>query len=400
MFMVKYMVRARVEVDGIVDKHDIVGAVFGQTEGLFGSELDLRDLQDKGRIGRISVEVRQQGSKTVGEILVPSNLDRVETALIAAMLEFVDKVGPFNAKIKVVDIVDVRREKMKKIVERAKEILQTVIKEKEVDIKEILQEIESSVKTAEIVAYGPEKLPAGPDIDTSDTIIIVEGRADVLNLLRYGYRNVIALEGAKGEIPETIINLSKSKKTIAFLDGDRAGDMILKELMRVAKIDYVARAPPGREVEELTGKEIAKALKNAVPLEAYLQQVPKEAAEKVEEVKPQPATPVPEAEVTSELIIPEPAVKTMESLRGSLESIIYDKNWNEVTRIPVKDLVDKLVSDEIKDAHAILMDGVITQRLVDIASAKGISVLVGSRLGAISKKPTNLVIMTFDDVKS
>jgi DNA primase len=400
MFMVKYMVRARVEVDGIVDKHDIVGAVFGQTEGLFGSELDLRDLQDKGRIGRISVEVRQQGSKTVGEILVPSNLDRVETALIAAMLEFVDKVGPFNAKIKVVDIVDVRREKMKKIVERAKEILQTVIKEKEVDIKEILQEIESSVKTAEIVAYGPEKLPAGPDIDTSDTIIIVEGRADVLNLLRYGYRNVIALEGAKGEIPETIINLSKSKKTIAFLDGDRAGDMILKELMRVAKIDYVARAPPGREVEELTGKEIAKALKNAVPLEAYLQQVPKEAAEKVEEVKPQPATPVPETEVTSELIIPEPAVKTMESLRGSLESIIYDKNWNEVTRIPVKDLVDKLVSDEIKDAHAILMDGVITQRLVDIASAKGISVLVGSRLGAISKKPTNLVIMTFDDVKS
>jgi DNA primase len=400
MFMVKYMVRARVEVDGIVDKHDIVGAVFGQTEGLFGSELDLRDLQDKGRIGRISVEVRQQGSKTVGEILVPSNLDRVETALIAAMLEFVDKVGPFNAKIKVVDIVDVRREKMKKIVERAKEILQTVIKEKEVDIKEILQEIESSVKTAEIVAYGPEKLPAGPDIDTSDTIIIVEGRADVLNLLRYGYRNVIALEGAKGEIPETIINLSKSKKTIAFLDGDRAGDMILKELMRAAKIDYVARAPPGREVEELTGKEIAKALKNAVPLEAYLQQVPKEAAEKVEEVKPQPATPVPEAEVTSELIIPEPAVKTMESLRGSLESIIYDKNWNEITRIPVKDLVDKLVSDEIKDAHAILMDGVITQRLVDIASAKGISVLVGSRLGAISKKPTNLVIMTFDDVKS
>jgi DNA primase len=400
MFMVKYMVRARIEVDGIVDKHDIVGAVFGQTEGLFGSELDLRDLQDKGRIGRISVEVRQQGSKTVGEILVPSNLDRVETALIAAMLEFVDKVGPFNAKIKVVDIVDVRREKMKKIVERAKEILQTVIKEKEVDIKEILQEIESSVKTAEIVAYGPEKLPAGPDIDTSDTIIIVEGRADVLNLLRYGYRNVIALEGAKGEIPETIINLSKSKKTIAFLDGDRAGDMILKELMRVAKIDYVARAPPGREVEELTGKEIAKALKNAVPLEAYLQQVPKEAAEKVKEVKPQPATPVPEAEVTSELIIPEPAVKTMESLRGSLESIIYDKNWNEVTRIPVKDLVVKLVSDEIKDAHAILMDGVITQRLVDIASAKGISVLVGSRLGAISKKPTNLVIMTFDDVKS
>lgn len=398
--MVKYMVRARVEVDGVVDKHDIVGAIFGQTEGLFGSELDLRDLQDKGRIGRISVEVKQQGSKTVGEILLPSNLDRVETALIAAMLEFVDKVGPFNARVKVVDIVDVRREKIKKIVERAKEIMQTFIKEKEIDIKEVLQEIESSVRTAEITAYGPERLPAGPDIDTSDTVIIVEGRADVLNLLRYGYRNVIALEGAKGEIPETIIKLSKSKKTIAFLDGDRAGDMILKELIRVAKIDYVARAPPGREVEELTGKEIAKALKNAVPLETYLQQIPKEAEEKVEEVRPQPATPVPEAEAVSEFIIPEHAVKNIESLRGSLESIIYDKEWKEILRIPVKDLVDKLVSDEIKDAHAILMDGVITQRLVDIASAKGVNILVGSRLGALSKKPTNLVIMTFDDVKS
>lgn len=397
--MVKYMVRARVEVDGVVDKHDIIGAIFGQTEGLFGSEFDLRDLQDKGRIGRISVDVKQQGSKTVGEILLPSNLDRVETALVAAMLEFVDKVGPFNARVKVIDIVDVRREKIKKIVERAKEIMLS-IREKEIDIKEVLQEIESSVRTAEIITYGPERLPAGPDIDTSDTIIIVEGRADVLNLLRYGYRNVIALEGAKGEIPETIIKLSKSKKTIVFLDGDRAGDMILKELMRVAKIDYVARAPPGREVEELTGKEIAKALKNAVPLETYLQQITREAKEKVEGVGPQPATPVPEAEAVSEFVIPEPVIKAIESLKGSLESIIYDKDWKEVLRIPVKDLVDRLVSDEIRDAHAILMDGVITQRLVDIASAKGINILVGSRLGALSKKPTNLTIMTFDDVKS
>ncbi|MCC6046939.1 MAG: DNA primase [Desulfurococcaceae archaeon] len=397
--MVKYMIRARVEVEGLVDKHDIVGAIFGQTEGLFGSEFDLRDLQEKGRIGRISVEVKHQGSKTFGEILVPSNLDRVETALVAAMLEFVDKVGPFNAKVRVFDIVDVRREKLKKVVDRAKEILQTMIKEKEVDVKEVLQEIETSTKTAELIEYGPERLPAGPEVDKSDTIIIVEGRADVINLLRYGYKNTIALEGARGEIPKTVVELSKTKKTIAFLDGDRAGDMILKELVRVAKVDLVARAPPGREVEELTGKEIAKALKNAVPLEVYMQQL-REVTESVEEVAEKAPTTIPEAEAVSEIQLPEAVLKTIDTLRGTLESVIYDKNWNELGRVPVKDLVDKLVGEDLAEAYAVVMDGVITQRLLDIAAAKGIKVIVGARVGAISRKPTDVVMLTYEDLKS
>jgi DNA primase len=397
--MVKYMIRARVEVEGLVDKHDIVGAIFGQTEGLFGSEFDLRDLQEKGRIGRISVEVKHQGSKTFGEILVPSNLDRVETALVAAMLEFVDKVGPFNAKVRVFDIVDVRREKLKKVIDRAKEILQTMIKEKEVDVKEVLQEIETSTKTAELIEYGPERLPAGPEVDKSDTIIIVEGRADVINLLRYGYKNAIALEGARGEIPKTVVELSKTKKTIAFLDGDRAGDMILKELVRVAKVDLVARAPPGREVEELTGKEIAKALKNAVPLEVYMQQL-REVTESVEEVAEKAPTTIPEAETVSEIQLPEAVLKTIDTLRGTLESVIYDKNWNELGRVPVKDLVDKLVGEDLAEAYAVVMDGVITQRLLDIAAAKGIKVIVGARVGAISRKPTDVVMLTYEDLKS
>jgi DNA primase len=397
--MVKYMIRARVEVEGLVDKHDIVGAIFGQTEGLLGSEFDLRDLQEKGRIGRISVEVRHQGSKTVGEVLVPSNLDRVETALVAAMLEFVDKVGPFNARVRVLDIVDVRREKLKKVIDRAKEILQTMIKEKEVDVKEILQEIEASAKAAELIEYGPERLPAGPEVDKSDTIIIVEGRADVINLLRYGYKNAIALEGARGEIPKTIVELSKTKKTIAFLDGDRAGDMILKELVRVVKVDLVARAPPGREVEELTGKEIAKALKNAVPLEVYMQQL-KEAAERVEEVAEKAPATIPEAEAVSEIQLPEQVLRTIDTLRGTLESVIYDKNWNELGRVPVKDLVDKLLGEDLAEAYAIVMDGVITQRLLDIAAAKGIKVVVGARVGAISRKPADVVMLTYEDLKS
>lgn len=402
----KYLIRARMEVDGNVDKPDVIGAIFGQTEGLFGSEFDLRELQDKGRIGRIIIDSKQQGGKTFGEIIIPSNLDRVETALVAAMLEFVDKVGPYNAKIQVLSIVDVRFEKIKKISDRAKEILHQWFKEKPVDVKEILNEIESSVRTAEVTYYGPEKLPAGPDVDKADTIIVVEGKADVANLLRYGYRNVIAIEGAKGKIPETVVSLSKQKTVIAFVDGDHAGDLILRELIRVAEVDYIAKAPVGKEVEELTGKEIAKALKNVVPIQTYLQQTEKkEVAEKTAETaatqateQPLPETNVPEVEGTFTYQVPQNVVEELRKLSGTLEAVIYDSNWSEVGRVAVKDLVDHIVKLDGVNIHAIIMDGIITQRVVDAASVKGVRIIVGSRVGVISKKPVGVAILSAEEI--
>ncbi|MEM0361822.1 MAG: DNA primase DnaG [Sulfolobales archaeon] len=406
----KYLIRARVEVDGNVDKPDVIGAIFGQTEGLFGSEFDLRELQDKGRIGRIIIDSKQQGGRTVGEIIIPSNLDRVETALVAAMIEFVDKVGPYNAKIQVLNIVDVRYEKIKKISERAKEILQQWFKEKPVDVKEILNEIESSVRTAEVVYYGPERLPAGPDVDKADTIIVVEGKADVANLLRYGYRNVIAIEGAKGKIPETVVNLSKQKTVIAFVDGDHAGDLILRELIRVAEVDYVARAPTGKEVEELTGKEIAKALKNAIPVQSYLQQLEKrEVVEKAEATTTTPTTQtqivekpsetnIPEVESTITYQVPQNIIEELRKLGGTLEAVIYDQNWNEISRVAVKDLVDHIVKLDGVNPHAIIMDGIITQRVVDAASVKGVKIIVGSRVGIISKKPAGIAVLSAEEL--
>ncbi len=396
MIIMKYLIRAKVEVDGNVEKSDIIGAIFGQTEGMFGPDFDLRDLQDKGRIGRIIVDIKRQGNKTVGEVLVPSNLDKAETALVAAMLEFVDKVGPFNAKIRITDIIDVRYERIKKIKERAKEILQRWLKERTIDVKEIINEIEEAVRIAHMIYYGPERLPAGPDVDKSDTLIIVEGRADVLNLLRYGYKNVIAVEGAKGEIPETIVKLSKGKKNvIAFVDGDRAGDMIVRELIRVAKVDYVAKAPPGREVEELTGKEIAKALKNAVPLKTYLQQI--------QEVSKPEAKPIPEveaAEVTGAIQIPPHVIDDVKKLRGTLEAIVYNNEWKPIDKLPVKDIVDYLISsgEEKKKVYAIVMDGIITQRVVDAASVRGVKLIIGARTGIISKMPTEVTLLTYDDI--
>ncbi len=409
--VVKYVIRARIEVAGAVEKPDIIGAIFGQTEGLFSPEYDLRELQDKGRIGRITVEVRQSNGKTVGEVIIPSNLDKVETALIAALIETVDRVGPYATKIKVVEIIDLRQEKLKKIVERAKEILRDIMQERTIDIKEVLAEVSEAIKIGEIVEYGPEKLPAGPEVETSDTLIIVEGRADVINLLKYGYKNVIAIEGAKGEIPKSLVDLAKNKKkVIVFVDGDRVGAMIAKNLANVIRVDAVARAPSGREVEELTGKEIQKALKNMVPLQTFLQSLTAEAvpaktattaeAEAVEATSIQvPETEaVPKTvEVLETYMIPNKILEAINSLKGTLEAIIYDENWNELGRIPVKDLVDYILNTE-KPVYAVVMDGIATPRLIDAAAVKNIKFILCFRVATITKKPADLVILTFDEL--
>ena len=452
--MAKYLIKARIEVDGIVDKPDVIGAIFGQTEGLFGSQLDLRELQDKGRIGRIQVDLKVHGSKTIGEVIIPSNLDRVETALVAAMLETVDRVGPYPAKLRVVDIVDLRIEKIKKITERAKEILQKWSMEKAPDLKEILSEIAEVLRTSQITKYGPEGLPAGPDIDKSDTIIIVEGRADVLNLLKYGYTNVIAIEGARSKIPETIAKLCKEKKCIAFVDGDHGGELILRELLRSVKLHAVARAPPGKEVEELTGKEISRALKNALPAEQYKALLEKEhrkekprriereerrevrekqeVKEKPVPIVEHPTTPLAQQAGIAEAARPQPVVEAKvkevkeriaeakpelskgleeyvisfpdsvlndaKKLQGTLEAILYDESWNVVKRIPVRDLFDELRKTEPGKVYAVVLDGIITQRLADIASEKKVRVIVGARIGGISKRPYDVEMLTFNDI--
>jgi len=435
----KYLIKAKLTVEGLVNKHDVIGAIFGQTENLFGEEFDLRELQERGRIGRVQVEIRHQGTKTYGEITVPSNLDRVETALIAAMLESVEKVGPYPAKIQVYDIIDVRAEKIKKIVERAKEILRIWSLEKTPDLREVLREISEAVKRAEVISYGPEGLPAGPDVDKSDEIIIVEGRADVINLLRYGYRNVIALEGARGKIPETIIKLAKTKKAIAFVDGDRGGDLILWELLRVADIDYVARAPPGKEVEDLTGKEIARALKNLIPAKEYKEilerkmkgkpeakpaqpaaeekpkpvqpeqvaKPPSPPAPKPEEAARPPAAPAeakpaaPPVQVEVERIeIPEHVVKALKELPGTLEAIVYGPDWKELKRLSVRDVYKYIEEAEPGKVYAIVYDGIVTQRMLDLAAEKGVKVIIANRLGSIEKRPQGVSILTFNDILS
>lgn len=454
----KYVIKAKIEIDGVVERPDIIGAIFGQTEGLFGSEFDLRDLQEKGRIGRIYVESKSSGGKTVGEIIIPSNLDKSETALLAAMIESVDRVGPYNARIYVVDLIDLRVEKIKKIIERAKDLMSRWGKEKTLDLKEVLNEINSVVRIASITSYGPEKLPAGPEVATSDTIIVVEGRADVINLLRAGYKNAIALEGAQGKIPESLIKLAQKKTVIAFLDGDRGGDMILKNLIENnLKIDYIARAPSGKEVEELSIREIEKALKNAIPLSEYLKQhekkkevkpveapaqLSKETAETQIIQMPQPATSetqattesggsettealekisressleIPQTEsitsgdietiekssITSEIHIeiPEKIAQEVRELIGTLNSVIYDSSWNSIARVSVRDLYDYLEKGNGDNIYAIALDGIVTRRLIDIAKKRGVKILIGYRVSSqIAGSSEDVHVYAFDEV--
>ena len=266
---IKYQVKAKINADGIVDKPDVVGAVFGQTEGLLGDNLDLRDLQKSGRIGRVEVEIVSKGGKSEGILYMSSSLDQVETAIIAATLETIDRVGPCKATVKVIGIEDIRVTKREQIAERARELLEVLMDQAKDSGANLAQNIRESVQTEEITTYGKERCPAGPNVKSSEAIIIVEGRSDVLNLLRAGIKNAIAVEGTN--IPKSVQDLSKEKVTTAFVDGDRGGELILRELFQTAEIDYVARAPRAHEVEELSAKQLVKCLRNKVPGDQYME---------------------------------------------------------------------------------------------------------------------------------
>jgi len=262
---IKYLIEAEFNADGVVEKPDVIGAIFGQTEGLLGQDLDLRELQRTGRIGRIDVDIASSEGKTNGKISIPSSLDSSETSLIAASFETIERIGPCDARVKVNDVKDVRSVKREIVMERAKDILQKLVSEELPTTESITTLIRENVRGEQIEEY--DGLPAGPNIEDSDEIVVVEGRADVLNLLKNGITNVIAIEGTV--IPQAIINLSKEKLVTIFVDGDRGGDLIIKEILQLAEVDYIIKAPEGKEVEELTKKEIYKSLREKIPVEQF-----------------------------------------------------------------------------------------------------------------------------------
>jgi DNA primase len=385
----KYVIQASFEIGGVVEKSDVIGALFGQTEGLFGPELDLHELQKSGRIGRIEIQMESKQDKTKGTIVIPSSLDKSLTALMAAAVESIDRVGPCAATVVLDKIEDIREKRRDVIISRAKEILHRWTIDQMPTIDQVADQVSEVVKPPEVASYGPEKLSAGPDIDKSKELVIVEGRADINVLLRGGIRNIIASEGTS--VPETIIKLSKEKEVVtAFLDGDRGGDLILKELLQVAKIDFVARAPRGKEVEDLTPKQALKALSEKIPVKKY-----------EEKPKPRQAPQAPVAEkplaVEKPLIaVPEALTNAASTLKGTLEAIEMNEKLEPVERIPVSELCERLQQSE--GVHTIVFDGVITQRLVDIAGDKSVKRIIGDRILGVGKRPVNIQLLTMDAI--
>jgi DNA primase len=419
----KYLVHARISAEGIVEKPDVVGAIFGQTEGLLGDELDLRDLQKSGRIGRIEVEISSNRGKAEGRVYIPSSLDQVETAILASALETIDRVGPCRARINVDKIEDVRVSKRNKIVDRAKALLNDMIRDSRVSGVDLTESVRQSVQVEEIVHYGKERLPAGPNIENSDAIIVVEGRSDVLNLLKHGIKNAIAVEGTS--VPKTIADLGKDKVVTAFVDGDRGGELILRELLQVTEIDFIARAPKGQEVEELTQKAIMKCLRNKAPAEQFIEmyniQVPKQTDEEPKAAAPAkpnelPAPPMaepqeqrvrPEARREERRMPVESAKKLspdqekvrdmLAELSASSKARLLGEDGGVLEEVAVKDLANKLRDSQGK-ISAIVFDGVVTQRILDIAADRKISRVIGAKLGNIAKQPTGIEVWTRDDL--
>ena len=264
---IKYSIVADFSSDGPFQKPDVIGALFGQTEGLLGADMELRELQKEGKIGRIEVDLNTTGGKTTGEITIPSALDKTETTIIAASLETIDKIGPTDAKIVIRDISDVRGGKRDYIMERAKALL-AGINGAGMDSTEMETELRESTRAAKAVEYGPEGLAAGPNIDDEKELIVCEGRADVVNMLKHGIKNVIGMQGTR--FPKTIATLSETKEITLFVDGDRGGNLIAQNVYDNAKVVYIAQAPDGKEVEELAGKELLQCLRKKVPAKIFL----------------------------------------------------------------------------------------------------------------------------------
>jgi len=404
---IKYIIKAHIKAKGVVEKPDIIGAVFGQTEGLLGSDLDLRELQRTGRIGRIEVKISSNNGNSEGEIIIPSSLDSAETALIAATMETIERIGPCTAKIKLLSVEDMRSEKRKYVVDKAKEILKELMDQGVPDSTEISEQIKEAVRTGEITSF--KGLPCGPNIFDSDDIVIVEGRADVLNLLKFGIRNTVAIEGTS--VPPVVTELTKQKVVTIFVDGDRGGQLITKELMQRGEIDFIATAPEGKEVEELTKKEAYKALRDKVPADQLKKESGRPPQKEVapKEEKPErryerrerrddrrgdrrddrrdrgrgrygrdrrePREPMPPRKTAINAKQKDEFKKTLGGLVGTRAACIFNDKGELLGKVPVTELENTIKG--LDNPYAIVFDGKVDYNLGNVAKMKGVKILVG-----------------------
>jgi DNA primase len=458
----KYLIHAEVSADGVVERSDVVGAIFGQTEGLLGDELDLRDLQDSSKVGRIDADIESESGRTVGTVTIATSLDKVETATLGAALETITRIGPCRAELEVVDIEDVRTAKRRAVVERAKELLLDSFDDSVMSSEEILTEVREHVRTEAITEY--EGLPAGPNVGDSDAVVIVEGRADVLQLLRYGIKNAVAVEGT--DVPDAVADLTEGRTVTAFLDADRGGDLILAELAQVGDVDYVAFAPSGESVEDLSHREVFDALREKTAYEgsevgearavaatdgrgaagedAAAAEAPSEGAD----APATPDSPEPDPEVAVDPpdgteAAAEPTTETADAADATAEAAASDETGGAAdadddpaagatAEAPDAELpptlgdhiaaVDGAGTIRLLDGdlgtlsegdaaeafdlleraetvpETVVLDAELSQRVVDLAAQRGVDRVVAREHGEFTKRPTAVRLLTFSEL--
>jgi len=374
---IKYMIHLNFTAEGALEKPDVIGALFGQTEGLLGAELEMRELQKEGKIGRIEVDLERKDRKTTGSIRIPTALDQSETTLIAAAVETIERIGPCDSQIEVERIEDVRGSKRDYIVDRAKKLMQEI--EGSTDSREISNEIKDSKRTAGVLEYGNEKLPCG-DLSGKE-IIVVEGRADVLNLLRNGVNNVIAMNGTK--LPNSIKKLSEEKEITLFIDGDRGGKLIAQNVLDNTKVVYIAVAPDGKEVEELTGKEIIANLRKKVPAKDFFSKASFGKAGN---------TPLQKSDGKFELSEnnKNKLKEISKNNQGSGKAIILNDKLEEIKSISTRSLISFLRKSK-PNPLAIIIDGTVTSSIIQIAEEIHCKVLVAKNFATTD---TNIELLS------
>jgi DNA primase len=494
----------------VVERSDVVGAIFGQTEGLLGDELDLRDLQEASKIGRIDVSVNSEGGRSFGTVTITSSLDRVETAVLAAALETIERVGPCRADCTIIGIEDARAAKRRELVDRATQLLAD-IEDETMTSENLIDAVRQRARVDDITEY--EGLPAGPRVADSDAIIVVEGRADVRRLLRFGIKNAIGVEGT--DVPDAVARLTRERTTTAFLDGDRGGDLILRELEQVGDVDYVAFAPSEQSVEDLDRSAIMAALRKKVPYDQALdaespreafappdetadspsaeervrsainrandrdvdppqeageeqapQSVPTETTEDTVDtesaatstdagdeaseshsaressadggVAQQAVTPTEDGSTAADQVTPtgvepdeadaddaaatpeettdesaetsddESAATPPQTLDDHVDAVIdaetgqarlLDAEFQRVTEVEAEDAFDA-VADADDPPHSVVLDGAVTQRLLDVAAQRGVGQIIGRSAGEFVKQPASVRVRAVDEDES
>ena len=436
----KYLIHAKISADGVVERSDVVGAVFGQTEGLLGDELDLRELQDSSKVGRVDVSIESEGGQSFGDVTIASSLDKVETAILAASLETISRVGPCQARIEVTNIEDVRAAKRRIVVQRAKELLANSFEETVLTSDELHDEVRESVRVGKMADY--KGYPAGPNVADGDAVVVVEGRADVARLLEFGVKNAVAVEGTN--VPEAVAELTQERTTTAFLDGDRGGQLILRELAQVGDVDFVAFAPEGESVEDLQRGELLAALREKTPYEVYVEAHEAADAESARAV----ATGGSGAELTDmdttetgpivdavregstedsdtnsqtdptqppANAAEEPETQESGSMAAAVESVaeaeqeeapapptladhvrevvgenrgsarLLDEAFDVIEEVPAPDAFEAVEASE--GAHALVVDSTLEQPLLDVASQRGFTHAVAADTGEFVKQP-------------